>query len=418
MGWLSDIGDWVWSKITAATDWVKEQLAKAQAWVVSALEQITEEIKVWKYRFRKKIAEWMGDPIFFWLAIAVTASLVIYAPKLAAWFAKTKVKQFVDKAYDVVKDLSGTILEKIGYIQILSVHKIGLIFFEDYQAFWGKLDEAFAGMAEEIELGVGTINVLMQSVRNLYYSTYSLFGYNSDMIETQFYDDITAWTAKAQARWERYVRNPQQFFTDIQNELIFPILERKAGAGEESAFKLLELNNKIQEFVDKTNTVREDFNSLVEALPDEIEAAVRTQIGTGLDAVNSFYEDTVLPTMAKIEESVLLIDQTIKDMNYAMELNAQRKSDFISLLRLSLFSGELDTLEARELLGELLSRSIGKTSETMLDEMLINDMEYTIADDSNNSSTIDSISREPIQGHGIDISTIKLPKGGWFVGEY
>jgi len=418
MGLFADIGDWVKGAFNDAKNWLYTQLSAARDWVIQAINDVTDQIKLLKYRFRKTVSGWLNDPVGFWLVIAGFAALAVFLPSIVSFVTGTVAYKAVVAAIESVKAFTGTFLAKIGYIQLLSLHKIGLIFIPEYQDFWGKLDAAFAGMAEEIELGVGTINVLMQNVRNLYYSTYSMFGFNSDMIESTFYDDVTKWTAKAQKKWEKYVLDPASFFTDIQKDLIYPALEKQAIAGEDAAKLLLDVNTRVQELVAHSDDVRKDVNSLIAGLPDDIEKSVLDKIGEGLKAVNTYYDEKLLPFMAKVDEASELIGTTIAEVKQAMEENSRKDNTFIGLLRQALLSGDLDATENRTLLTKLLLKIQADSSESFIESLNVSLLKQTTDLESDTDTDIIVPTVEPSAPVRISLEFTSDVSGGWFVGEY
>lgn len=418
MGWIKDAFNWVGDQIDKITDWIREQLEKAQQWLIESINWLSEEIRVWRYRFRKAIAEWLENPFLFWLSIITVVGLAIYAPQLAALLVKSKIFTTIKKIIADIKELGGKLLLKINYIQLLAIHKVGLIFFPDYQDFWGKLDEAFAGLAEEIQVGVGTLNTMMIATRNLYYSTYSMLGYNSDMIESSFYTDATAWTAKVNKNIEKYIRDPQAIFTDLQNELVFPLLEQQSIHGEEQATYLLEQNKKIQDFIEKTDLVRLDLNAWVAGLPDEIESVVNKHIGKGLAAINDFYTEKLLPMADKFDRAAAVIDETIKQVKDAMEINAKRDSDLMTAVRRALFGGALETIENRKMLSSLLGKIMLSDAESFEDATLLIDMGRHYKPNEDKTGTIYKPSTGSSLSGKLDLSNIAYASGGWFIGEY
>jgi hypothetical protein len=451
MGWLSGLGDWIgdtwvdttdaigdaavdtvdWFGDTAAdvgdaigdaynkiTDWVYDALEDAKNWMIEQLLALTEEIRVWKYKFSIWLGEWLDNPILFWLTIAGLTVAVIYLPSVIASLQSTTVWVAAKAAFDVVKKMTGTFLDKIHYIQALTVHRIWLIIDVDYQEFWNSLDQAFMGLAEQASLGVGTLNALTENIHALYFSTYTMMGWDVDSIEVKFYQDSTAFWAKANKRWERYVRDPQLIFLDIQQELVYPILQEQALNGEERAKSELETAQKIDTTITNVDTVRKDLNALIEMLPQSVQDAIDKNTLQVLNKVNEIFEEYIEPYQLKLQESMSIVSQNIYEIEEAVALNRLRKRTPGDELINILFDGSLDIASKRKAMSYLLSLIFDGDMSTNDDVIGIVSRQNTVADD--DLAPLQKIYPSEVYQPlvTIKLADIQPPKGGWFVGEY
>lgn len=399
--------DWIWQKLDALKNWTIEQLV-----------YITEELKVWKYHFTNTISQWLDNPVAFWLTLAGIVVLACYLPQIISWMKGTKAWIAGIKIFDTLKKFTGTFLEKIGYIQALEVHKIFLLIDKDYQDFWRDIDEAFMSFAEQIEIGVGTINNLTYSVRQIYFSTYSIIGLDSDTIEMKFYDDATKFWSKAQKNIERYIRNPQVIFEDLMKELVYPILNEQSKLGSDRINHEIEQAKKVNETIENLDELRDGVNSLVSALPEEIQKSINKHVGGAIYLLNTTVDSVLLPFKEKSELVIDELETTIDEIKNAVASNALKRSKAVDGLLLSLFDGTLDIKEKRELLAALLGKII---SPELKDQNNID----TLFIATNVADSIDENDKYNEENNTIqttlftlDFSKIVPSIDGWYVGEY
>ncbi len=451
MAWYSFITDWVQNVIDGALSWVTDAIDDAwtwltdgvaaltdkvnlfmdtiadkvsaflqpvKDWVIQTVLNITENIRVWKYRFSLEFSKWMDNPILFWLTIAGVVALVIVSPELSKLITGSQLWTKATVIFDVVKKGLGTLLDRLKFIQLNTVNKIFLLVNPKYKAYWSELDQAFMGMAEQIEVGVGTLNNITSSVRGLYYATYSLLGIDSDTIEAKFYDDSTLFWSNAQKHWERYVRNPNLIFDDIQAELIYPILDEQAQLGVQRAANDLAVAQRLDDIVLDLNKVRIAFNDLLNSLPSDLRTMITDKIGAFVDQVNDFFTTTVMPFMDRVDIALGVIDTTLNEMNDSIYANAIRKPTPGDQFTAVLFDGSLDIESKRKMMsqifGRILSGDIDDTAEGTTRMVMVNHREK-----GDMPPTTKESNPEPfVPLFNLDYSAIVRSAEPWFVGEY
>ncbi len=397
---------------------VTETLGNIKEWVVKQIQNLVEELRVLKWKFRRKLAEWLENPIVFWLSVAGIIVVAVFVPEIVSWLQKTKLWILAKAVIDKIKTLAGKFLDKIHYVQLITVHRVMLILNPDYQAFWNDLDQAFMALAEEIELGVGTMNNLTMSVRNLYYATYSMLGIDMDTIEIKFYQDATTFWANANKRWERYVRDPQLIFLDAATELVYPVLTEQTQYGNERIQHELETAENIDKIFENVDDFRNAINDLIEALPDEIEASVLLHVGPFMDKINKAFDETINPWRKKIDESIDIIENTINEVNNAIRTNKQRERSLVDELGSILFDGSLDIASKRKIMSALFDRILKGSIETQneLDTVLL--LNYTREKDDTPTTEREEKPTPYIPLIKIDMSSIYKSAENWFIGEY
>jgi len=429
IGFVVDAAEWIFGnaeKVGKEVDRVTQGYKDAAElalqgpmdWIVEQILALTEQIRVWKYRFRQAVAKWLDNPILFWLSVAGIAALVVYLPAIAKLIVNTNAFKFGATLFAAIKSSVGTLLEKIGYIQVIQVNKILLIINPDYQKFWSDLDEAFMGLAEEIEIGVGTFNNLNMSIRDLYYSTYTLLGIDQDTIEMRFYEDSTKFWQGAQDRWERYVRDPKLIFDDIQKELVYPILSEKAQFGIDRAKNDLLVAERIDTTIVNLDSFRTSVNAVFDAMPSFVHEAIDEKIGEVLSSIDQFFEDKLLPWREKLDASITSVALTIQEMESAIFSNSVRTHSVSDDLVSILFDGSLNIKEKRDAISLLMSKILEPDFTRANDRDLLF---IALNEKSNDDFPVYNVKSEPdkyVPLFSISLDAIKASSEGWFVGEY
>lgn len=414
----TQVVNWINDKIKAVTDSIYSVLAKAQEWTIQTLNNITEEIRIQKYRFRNALATWLNDPINFWLAIAGLVALSAIVPSIITTIKASTAWATAVATFEAIKKFSGTFLEKIGYIQGLNLHKLFLLLSVDYQNFWGELDEAFMGLAEELEIGVGTLNNLTESIRNIYYSTYTMIGLDTDTIEIQFYDDATKFWAKARSQWERYIRNPQQIFTDAMTELVFPALQDASKYGTERIEQELKIANDLSTTIENVTKVRESLQGFVEALPDEIQATISTRLELFSKAMDSAFNDVLIPLKKKLDDTTSLMGESIDGLKEAVRRNLNARRGPVDSILSALYDDTLDIPGKRERINALFDKILSPSLSNLNDKDLLLLAQNTI-DALPTEKTGEEETQAPFAPlFTLDFGAIQRSAEKWFVGEY
>lgn len=417
-GATEDVANGVEDAVQAVNDAVTDALDKAKAWVIEQIQKLTEEWRLFKYRFSQAVSKWMDDPVRFWLTIAGVVALVVVFPELMSALKSTDAWKVASTTFKLIKEAVGGFLVKIGYVQALEVHKIFLLLNPKYTSFWSDLDQAFMGLAEQIEIGVGTMNAITESVRMLYFNTYTMLGMDVDTIEMKFYDDATKFWSNANSVWELYVRNPSAIFDAIQRELVYPVLTEQANLGGERAKHLLEMSDKVDTAILNADAVRLSLENVIESLPDDMEALINDKTSGFFDEIDSLFEDKLLPFSEKLEGATAIIKQDMKEIQLAIIENMARQPSELEKFVKSLFDGSLDISGIKTDMANLLGRIVSDTNTKAVELDVISDI-INQKDERPVPLPIQTSNETPYKPL-IDLSkiVINLPSDGWFVGEY
>ncbi len=294
MGWISDIWD-------SITDWVRNLLSKALAWIVGKIEDFTVWLKITRHKFNIWLADFASTTLGFWLTLggAVVIVMGLVFVTRSAWAAKAKlaVNAFLLK----MKSTTGTVLGVLKYSEIYSLHQIAKILMPNYRTMWIAFYKAMGALAEEIGLGIGTITAFLRNANNVILSTYTAIGYTPDEAEVIYMRDSNEFFSKVDDRFSGYARNPESIFTDINNEIVRPHLLAQGEKDYKMALILNDVANKVIETDDNIQVVENNLKTLVEDLPDEIDAAISARTDVFFDTIDEFRDEHIIPVIEKLD---------------------------------------------------------------------------------------------------------------------
>ena len=281
MGWISDI----WDKIT---NWVRNLVQNALAWIVGKIEDFTVWLKVTRHKFNIWLADFASTTLGFWLTLggAVVIVLGLVFVTRSGWMAKAKlvVNAFLLK----IKVTVGSILGVLKYSEIYSLNEIAKILIPNYRSMWEAFYKAMGALAEEIGLGVGTITAFLRNANNVILSTYTAIGYTPDEAEVIYMRDSNEFFSKVDGRFSQYARNPESILTDINNEIVRPHLLAQGEKDYKLALILNDVADKVIETDANIQVVENNLKSLIEDLPDEIDAAISDRTDEFFNTIDEF----------------------------------------------------------------------------------------------------------------------------------
>ena len=411
MGLLANIWNWLGEQFTKLTDWLRQT-------VTEFLDGVREGIILITHAGKKWLAETMSTTWGFWLCIAIAVGAVIVAGqiKAAAWFILWR-KSLEDGIAKLKIDV-GTTLGWLNYTLLLEVHQLALILSPEYAKAWEPIYDGFAGIAEELRIGTGTINLMIRGAKQVTVATLLAIGVDPKSAALYADGEATAFLDKVEGRFVKYADDPYSIFSDIDQEIVWPSQAIMSDTFRSILGDISKNAGDITKWIRQVLSIEDALDSLVANLPEEFDAVVKPlwdDMTAEFDAIKETY---IIPALVKTEEVVAELESFQAEITEKVEkfiaLVANPSDYLLSLLNLSDEEriGSLETIQW--VLDEIRRRALAQ-SVPFVEAITKND------EDMFNRLHVPLYTVEAETGARLSKITVKLQYQGaiaWDVGEY
>lgn len=412
MGWISDL----WDDFTA---WVRNLLTSALRWIIGKIEDFTVWLKVTRHKFNIWLANFLATDTGFWIALSLVAVLIVgTAISIKTGYLQTallKVKAFLAQ----LKSVTGSVLARLHFSELYSLNQIAIILLPFYEELWDAMYKAMGALAEELGLGVGTITAFLRNANALIVSTYTAVGYSMNEAEVIYMQSSNEFFSKVDGRFERYARNPEFIFKDINEEIVKPALLVQSETQYQQALMLERTVNKLVETDNNVQAVENSLKQMVADLPDEINEVVSQRTDVFFETIDDFREDYIVPTLDKL----VAIDNVVQDYIEVQEIQRLNWSHLLNNPGNFLMQIELLPPEERNKQRALIRQMINALGIGDIEGSVKGLIDGTIRID-DELYDVNKPAKLPIQEYitppRLIISTEKIESKiqSWFVGEY
>lgn len=277
MSWWDDLRVWFADQLRAALGWITEQLNAAAAW----LAQTRLKFKFW-------LADYLATDAGLITFFSILALGAVILPKMAAWLVKTKFVQNILLFVSDIKLVLGNVLLAVQAPTITLIHQFLYSFWDEYTQLWDAYYQALGAVCEELGQGVGSLTAVFQAYRGMVYSAYGLAGKDPLVSEAIYFSKIADFMEDIRDKMLRWAANPALMWSDINTELIQPVLndltESQAGLANTIVAineQIIATTKNVTDFIDSVEAFKNSF-------PEEITEVLDERFGEFFDNYNSF----------------------------------------------------------------------------------------------------------------------------------
>lgn len=319
MGWWADL----WQNIK---DFVRDFVLA----IIQTLAWFFDEIRInwviFKHKTKLAIAGWIAEGDNLIIAVLGIIAATIVAIKVvpiilkSAWYLK--VVAFIE----AIKTGVGTVLAYAQYSVFLTVHQVSLVVFPEYRKLIQGFYAVLSALAAELAQDAMFLNLTFRGARGVVVSSYMLLGQEMPVAEVAFLDDMDAWMQNFESRFNRYARDPEQIFIDIDKEIVGPAVLQGSDGIAKLYTDVSTITTNIQDFITRVDGVRTSIDDLIETLPEEIQAVVGPKWQAMTEKYDGFMNEYIRPNIEMLTDSIDLIDGAIdRNEKKIADLEAEAK---------------------------------------------------------------------------------------------
>ena len=358
-------------------------------WVREAINNIVIAMRIFRHNLKKKLAEWLQNDAFFLIFIAAAIAAVIYVPKLIVKMQGWVVTIWVSSMAIKLKEATVGILDANRLIDLVMVHKILVVLWDDYKDTFYSFADAVSQFSAELGEGSAYLHAYFASLRGIMHGTNSILGGDPLQVEIEWYARTSAFFEKLEDRFNRYARDPGRMLYDFIDEVLIPAAEESRDVSQAELDEIRNNRDRLVEIDEGQKELQTSIDTFIELQPNVIEEQIRARwdaINEAWQEIQGVFFDEIMRIVNGITDAVEWRHEQQLKINAAAEKNerdAQRRAAILMGL----------TEEEKILLGDAYDTLVALALEDDLNEMDLVGITESI--------DYDSITREYIDGLGI-----------------
>ena len=304
-------------------------------WVRRAIENVVVALRIFRHNLKEKLARWMQNDAFFLSFIVAAIVAAIYIPKLIvkaqSWVAIIWIESMAIKLKEAVVG----ILDVSKLIDLITLHKILTVFFDEYKAVFYSFADAVSQLSAELGEGSAYLHAYFASLRGIMHGANAVLGGDPLQVEIEWYTKTSAFFEKANDDFNKYARDPGRLLYDFIDEVLIPAAQESQDVSQAQLDEIRNNRDRLTELTEGEKELRTSLDTFIELQPDVIEDQIRER----WDPINEWlieFEDVFIAELvSKINGIVDALEwqyqQQLKINQAAAknEADAKRRADII-----------------------------------------------------------------------------------------
>ncbi len=324
--------------------------------VTSFVDETLVQIKLAMYNLQIELNNFMKTDAGFWTVFALGAVGIVAYPWIASLLVTTGVTAWFTGIGIAVSQYFAGYLNSIGFSEILLTHKIALLLVPEYRKIWQQIDEGLASFATQIGLGVGVLNVAVDSARTIYYQGLALLGLDADQCEAVYYDELSTFFSKLGDRTEKYLRRPQAIFDDLNQELVLPMRIKSTENVNSLVDAMTEVNTNLMAKEENINNIMKALNKVMVALPEPMQESVGLHWTEVYATYDEFRKEAILPWKKQTDALLGLLNEYVRNDREQKKRRDALAAKPVSALNASLILSETERTKFKNMLSYILTK--------------------------------------------------------------
>jgi len=360
---IRDFGDWFWENVVEpAVDWLRE-----------AINNIVVALRIFRHNLKAKLAKWLQNDAFFLLFIAAAVAAAVLIPKLLIKMQSWVVVIWVQSMAIKLKEATISIFDINAVIELVTIHKILLVLFDDYkETFYGFAD-AVSQMAAELGEGSAYLHAYFASLRSIMHGTNAILGGDPLQVEIEWYGRTSEFFREANDRFARYARDPGRLLYDFLEEVLIPAAEESRDVSQAQLDEIKNNHNRLTEIDDGQKELQLSLDTFIELQPNVLEEQFRErwdEINEIWTEINAVFFSEVMRRIDGVVEALEWRAEQQAAINEAARLN-QEKAERRADLLLSMDE------EGQQLMGDVYDHLISESNKEDVDDFQMIGAEFT-----------------------------------------
>ena len=352
-------------------DWIYDNIVEPVAGffhyvgenITNFLEYLRTNFLAFKHEAKKKIAEWLGNDAVFLLALGLLIAAIFLVPVLIDWFKGTPVYKFIASLVKSIKAGVISILDVGKVIDVLAIHKILLIFWDQYRTLWTEFADGVSALASDMGEGTGYIHAYILCARGIVHGTNAVIGGDTLQADVEYYNRIAVFTKGVDDHFKRYAADPGKIATDFIDAVLIPAAEEQRDANQAQLKEIHENRDRLAEIEAGAKEIQASFTDFVALLPNEIEAQFDRRWAPINEWLTNSFEAIDTNLLAKVNAVIEVLDEKARQQE---KINAAAAANHRALLGALLAPEALDPDDLglmRHGIETLAFGSLGETAE-------------------------------------------------------
>ena len=318
---------WVRDKIEGFFEWMyKGIIEPALDWLRRAIENVVVALRIFRHNLKAKLAEWMQNDAFFLGFIVVVVAAIVFIPKLIVkaqgWVATIWVQSMAIK----IKEATVNILDANKIIDLVMVHKILMVLWEDYKQTFYSFADAVSQLSAELGEGSAYLHAYFASIRGIMHGTNAIIGGDPLQVEIEWYGRTSAFFERANDRFNRYARDPGRMLYDFIDEVLIPAAEENRDVSQAQVDEIRENRDRLVEVDEGQKELQTSLDTFIELQPNAIEEQIRVRwdpINEAWQDIQDIFFDEMMRVVNGVVDAVEWHHQKQLEINAAAKKNAE-----------------------------------------------------------------------------------------------
>ena len=295
------------------------------------------------------------------MASAINANAAALAAEGASWasIASVTVGMYAEALYISV----GSFLGAIHFSTLLAIHQVAYLVSDDYRILITSIYNDIAAVSGQLGLGTAFLLLAHRNARNIVLDASTMMGHSYDLAEITWLNQYVDYLKKFNIHAINYQNNPGAILHDIDEWVIKPATDFKAGIVSNLLTSIDAAAQIITETVNDITTLRNDFGQFLSDLPAQIRDKITPYVDDIFNKYDTWIRDDYKPTLAQFDNILdILGRQQIEQQSTMSDLVAR-------LLHPADYLREIDKLppdereEQERALYELTTRPLAREIE-------------------------------------------------------
>lgn len=362
---MGDVLDWFEDVFSTVID----VFVEIGEFIVDVVEEIIDGLSyVWG-----KITDFIGEYWYIILPLVVVAAYAYWpliAPVIQSVLADIalvmiNIYQYAEIAFAAI----GAFLEFIHFKTILLINQVAFLVSEDYRNmmndFYGKLSYLSAAIGFVPQF----MSLALRNARAIVLDVSTSLGRSYDLSEIIWLQNVADFSKVISDQAKVYQENPWQIFYDIDEYLIKPSCDVKAGSQQVVLTSIEGALSGIKDIVEDVVVVRNDLDQFVNDLPTDLREWVDDKVGPILADFDDFIAKDYTPAIQAIDNIIAVVEGRQEDLSTNIKILIDR------LKRPGKFLQEINDLPLSERLmeedriGEIASRKFVREARELQPEI-------------------------------------------------
>jgi len=290
-----------------------------------AIENIVVALRIFRHNLKAKLAEWLKNDLFFLLFITAAITAIIYVPKLIVKMQSWVVVIWVQSMAIKIKEATVDLLDANLIIEIVTIHKILLVLFDDYKETFYSFADAVSQLSAELGEGSAYLHAYFSALRSIMHGTNAILGGDPLQVELEWYGRTSDFFKDANDRFARYARDPGRLLFDFINEVLIPAAQESKDVSQAELDEIRNNRDRLVEVDEGQKELQKGLDTFIELQPNAIEEQFRKRwdpINEAWTEINEVFFSEVRRIVDGVVDALEWRHQQQLAINVAAEKNA------------------------------------------------------------------------------------------------